>query len=619
MYTAVKRKVFISVCSLLLCFALLVTSSYAWIVLTKAPEIIGIHTQVGANGSLEIALLNDATYSDPASIRSRVGDSMVAANAVESNLSWGNVIDLTDPGYGLDKIVMIPARLNVTENGQGGGLVRNSMLGTLRFGTDGRTERLDMDSVTAGYSEEGFLYDSEKQNYGVRAVGSVPQHSPQQSALTNARSLVKAYTAASAELTKAAWSSGGEKLLGIFQRRYASGSNRFDQQDLSVIRGMAAKLLEAYSYIDGALRQGIIGYGASVLTDPELFRTLRDNAENTAIPLTLLLEAAPTELPSGFAQWVRSSDESRLLLQQAVTACDSLSGGTYIWAQLEPILELLVDGDRAYLGETKLTSPDAYKEIKDGVQLSLAPGSGKFALAADYCGNYSAIFDHSELTAVEVVTTSRLKTPYLTQVSKILEECECPESEQVVTGVALEDIFGFAVDLAFRSNADTQLLLQTDAALRVDDGSELAQMQGEGSNLCMISDQLTVEQSVELMDAMRIAFLDSQNNLLAVAKANTSNYTETEEGVSAPLYLYDYQVGAGGSLIMGERRLEDGCITELTDGVATVITAVVWLDGDHVGNSMVTYREKNVESKLNLQFASSVILKPAHLDVEASE
>ena len=114
MYTAVKRKVFISVCSLLLCFALLVTSSYAWIVLTKAPEIIGIHTQVGANGSLEIALLNDATYSDPASIRSRVGDSMVAANAVESNLSWGNVIDLTDPGYGLDKIVMIPARLNVT-------------------------------------------------------------------------------------------------------------------------------------------------------------------------------------------------------------------------------------------------------------------------------------------------------------------------------------------------------------------------------------------------------------------------------------------------------------------------------------------------------------------------
>lgn len=316
---------------------------------------------------------------------------------------------------------------------------------------------------------------------------------------------------------------------------------------------------------------------------------------------------------------MRSSDESRLLLQQAVTACDSLSGGTYIWAQLEPILELLVDGDRAYLGETKLTSPDAYKEIKDGVQLSLAPGSGKFALAADYCGNYSAIFDHSELTAVEVVTTSRLKTPYLTQVSKILEECECPESEQVVTGVALEDIFGFVVDLAFRSNADTQLLLQTDAALRVDDGSELAQMQGEGSNLCMISDQLTVEQSVELMDAMRIAFLDSQNNLLAVAKANTSNYIETEEGVSAPLYLYDYQVGAGGSLIMGERRLEDGCITELTDGVATVITAVVWLDGDHVGNSMVTYREKNVESKLNLQFASSVILKPAHLDVEASE
>lgn len=597
---------------------MLVTSSYAWIILSRAPEITGIETRVGANGALEIALLSDTTYADTSLIRTSVGDSQVNTNQtiVQSNLTWGNVVDLSDEYYGLDRIAMIPARLNVADNGQNGGVVRNSMLGTVEFGLDGRMDKLNMESVSGVFTETGFFYNAEKTGYGVRGIGSVSAFSPQQNALTNAKSLVRAYISAASEITEAVWSANGEELLDIFLRRYLWNSNSFDKQDVAILRDTAMKAQTAYSYIDAALRQGIIGYAASVIEDPDIFRTLCDNAENTAIPLSMLIDLFPGAMPGGFAQWVKTMDDSQLELRRALLVCSELTGEKLTWEQISPVLDVLIDGSRASLGKYRLTSSDAYAKMDSSAILTLMPGSGKMAEIADYCGNYAVIFEYNDIAAVEVLTTSPMDRPYLEQVADILGKCECKPPEGVVSNVQLEDIYGFAMDMAFRSNIDTQLVLQTDSAARIDDGSETPQVQGNGSTLRMTSEQLTVEQIVGLMDAMRLGFLDNQNNLLAVAKANTSNYYETEEGVIAPLYLYDYEISDSGILLMGERRSEDPCIAELTDGIVSVITVVVWLDGDHVGNDLVTIREKNVESALNLQFASSVTLMPAPADME---
>ena len=121
---------------------------------------------------------------------------------------------------------------------------------------------------------------------------------------------------------------------------------------------------------------------------------------------------------------------------------------------------------------------------------------------------------------------------------------------------------------------------------------------------------------VLLLDAIRIGFLDNQNRLLAVAKLNTSNYTEDETGIRAPMYLYAYTISNSGTLQMGERRDDDTAITDLISGNATTVTAVVWLDGEHVDNSLATIQGRSVSASLNLQFASSVNLNPAHQTVE---
>lgn len=112
-YGGVKKKLMGAVCMLLVASIMMVSSTYAWFTLSTAPEITGISTSVGANGNLEMALLNgvengtdtDAdTYAETARIKSGVGTSMANTTAgwtvQQANLTWGNLVDLTT-GYGL--------------------------------------------------------------------------------------------------------------------------------------------------------------------------------------------------------------------------------------------------------------------------------------------------------------------------------------------------------------------------------------------------------------------------------------------------------------------------------------------------------------------------------------
>jgi len=113
-----KQKLLSALAMLMVATTLMATTSYAWFVLSTAPEVIGISTNVGANGSLEIALLNTKTRADMTTIRSGIGDSMVANNPAANN-AWGNLVDLGYQDYGLDHVLLMPSRLNVISSGEG--------------------------------------------------------------------------------------------------------------------------------------------------------------------------------------------------------------------------------------------------------------------------------------------------------------------------------------------------------------------------------------------------------------------------------------------------------------------------------------------------------------------
>lgn len=612
-----KKKIAVAALSLLLCLAVLISSSYAWLSISRSPEVTGIETNIGSNGSLEIALLSDATFADPTLIKNKIGDSAVIREETVSNLSWGNVIDLTDESYGLNEISLLPASLNVFNGGEGNGSVSSNMLGFVNYGKDGRIERINMESVSTVYSEEGFIFRSEAQSYGVRGIGSVSDTTPNQAVLTSARALTVSYKNSAVAQAKAALSSNGSGIIDICRRGYYLGEETFTAKDAEILRSTAVRMKNALDYVDLALRQGILGYAASLIDDQETFAELRSLVENTSIPLSALSSNLPAGFPSGFKSWITENDEKRAGLQGAVVACGYLkNGGT--WEQFSEVLGTILDTEKTYLGNYALSDRNAYTSMIADNDLVFAPGSGTIAHIAEYCGNYSLIFTYDSGTVIEASTSFSGTEANIDWISGKLETLE-PVGGEGPSVCPIEDIYGYAIDIAFRCNEEAGLLLQTEAAQRLGTDDELQQNMGGGSYMKFTSEQLSEEQMLMLTDAIRIGFVDRKNNLVAVAKLATTDYTFENGEMAAPIRLYEYELSEGGGIVIGERRPEDAVITELPDDTPTIITAVVWLDGDNIFNSHAAISGQSMTGMLNLQFASDAELIPAEISVTPEE
>jgi len=618
-----KRKLIAALVSLILCFVVLVSSSYAWLMLSLAPEITGVKTHIGANGGLEIALLGDETYVDPTLIRTGVGDSTVVQDSTVSNLSWGNVVDLTDPAYGLDRIVLVPARLNALGGADGSGVVRRNMLCVAQYGIDGRFTTLDTGAVSAVYDGNAFAYRVDRQSYGVRGIGTAGSMTAQQTALANARSMVKTYRSTALANTKAAWETYGAELLDICLRRYYLNNDSFTRADLTAIRDASVTMDSVLDAIDASLRQGIVGLAASELEDEEEFRTMAAVVESPLVPLSEVLKYLPDNLPEGFSKTINWLVQNQQMLTDSVEECNRLLSDPdpdirYTYSQISDGLDLLINAHDCWLGDFRMDTSNAYGRMGQDNVLTAEAYAGVMAAVSNFCGNYNVFFAYKQINSVEVVTSSTESPDHLTTISAVLDMVKPALGDANVDSVNLTDTYGYLVDLGFRCNTTSNLLLQTTPALRVEEDGELVQTQGGGSYMRFSSNQLAPNQIGTLMAALRVGFMDNQGNLLAVAAISPEDFVVTEEGVDAPLYLQEFYVLPDGRLLITGRK-DDAVIQALPEDTATVISVIVWLDGDCVTNGQAGITPQSMTGALNLQFASDANLKPSDLPIQDSD
>ena len=165
-----KERVVAVALLLVISFTMVVTTSFAWVVLSRSPEVTGVSTTVASNGNLEIALVApDGSLPR----ESAVGDSAAAEgqSILNANLTWGNMINLSDPSYGLDNLVLRPAQLNKAS------LLTNPLYGA-EYGEDGRIIKLNSNfAYTKWNPPEGnkpgyFGVTSSDYAFGVRAISS---------------------------------------------------------------------------------------------------------------------------------------------------------------------------------------------------------------------------------------------------------------------------------------------------------------------------------------------------------------------------------------------------------------------------------------------------------------
>ena len=591
----IKTKLMAAICMLLVSSIMMVSTTYAWFTLSTAPEVTGINTAVGANGNLEIALLpKTGAVTD---IGSAVGDSMLAIEA--KNVTWGNLVDLRDSSvYGLDSITLYPAALNTTGWDAQGYLstIGATLLKTPSYGSEGRVATLNA-NTSNGY------YDATEKNFfpnelmGVRAVGTASGMTPRQLAYRNARSA--ASTAAASAKTVAAQSlnSNGSTLANVAIKK-GTGQTEFNMADLNAMKNIVDDLLGveggktgALQHIETAYKNYILAFAASAAV-PVVKTTGENNAEieaptqpwntvegamNESLATmydNLTTYGVTAALPDMLTTAITSYGTTLTNVQSAQTKLNTLieaNKATYTWTEISDVLYLLADPDNMEVNGIKageIMQEDNMSALVNsvasgGLKVSMASGGGVYADIADHCGDYTAGVVIEEVTynkltlknmTARMETKTTVKPNYLAVVNSGVEAAGAPASGNTANQ-PITDMFGYVIDLAFRTNAaESKLLLQDDAIDRIYGDTANEGTMGHGSNMTFnlinsdlndVDPQVTGEkpnQVRELMKAIRLVFFTpgtDSNAVIMCAKLDATGAEKDADGIwKADLVLY---------------------------------------------------------------------------------
>lgn len=718
---SMRRKLYSALSMLLVSGIMMVTSSYAWFVMSTAPEVTGIQTQVGANGALEIALLSQKSWDDLTQLDMGDIDELATTeqNAVTANLTWGNLVNLESATYGLSNIILQPSRLNIKQSGIEGTddyTILGTLLKTPIYGEDGRVQGLETTKAVAStYTVANKAFDNTN-GKGVRAIGTAANMSTFQLGMNAARTQISNSGTSGRSVASTALNTHGGNMASIAVAYALQGKeDGYTKQDIGNIRALAVDMQAAVNHIESGMRQVYAGYITTKASGvaAENYQTALE--EINTLPLEQLNTNYPNAITADYkvSDYITKLTEMQGKITTAINSCDKKLGSeatSFTWNEISSIITPLVDINGITVGGKNVTELKAELKNSDGsinfdaaikllqgngLTITVASGSGLLSDIADFVGDYTATVAVKDVTVgtyhvdsmdVGMETKTTFNPPILTACSNKLAAQELIEA----TGSsAITDYYGYAIDLAFRTNAtNSSLQLQTEPANRIynDGSSQNEALQGGGSYMTFKTEAgLSATKMVKLMNGVRVVFMDKSQNVLKLAKLDTTlgqgdyelfpekertptNYayldafpsdtattyqksdiiTEVEynalpEGngavefnttaadgtntVTAKLYLYSFSMTQAkdydedgketgtthntGAITIG-KQIASPAITALEADVPMIVTALVYLDGSVVNNSMVAASAlQSMTGTLNLQFSSSAQLMPA--------
>ena len=616
-YGGVKKKLMGAVCMLLVASIMMVSSTYAWFTLSTAPEITGISTSVGANGNLEMALLNgvengtdtDAdTYAETARIKSGVGNSMANTTAgwtvQKANLTWGNLVDLTT-GYGLETIKLMPAAANYAEGAAQSKLDTTSLLATAVYGKDGRVNTTDGSTLSAVYSDGGFTY-SASQHYGVRAVGVASNVTAREAAFNSAKNSYRISVAN----TQSAISANVGAFMPIVTGLLAESGNIDFNMNKAQITGMIAiaeGMLKDFQGMDVAMKNAILATAAaSNSVTKDQFETIQTALASVTDASTLKNTLTATEkfvngtVPEGVSEYLDDATNAETSISSAIASLQSKLKKDGADIGDDEKVDVSAEAEKLLGEDIKGTT----KKYTNPIKVYLTGGA--LGTLAKYHGTFM-------LKDIESVGTAYAGYGVDTDGTWTNTDAKLAGVTAAVTGLTysegstteaktITDTYGYVLDMAFRTNATgSYLKLQTAATQRIYQGdNNNADTQGSGSNMTFTyGDDVTAAQAEKLMKAVRVVFFNPENgNIYATAKLGDVD-TDTPQVAKANLVVDPLE---------GDKADK---IVEMQQNQATKVSILVYLDGGSIDNSAVSNgAQTGTAMKLNLQFASSVNLVP---------
>lgn len=664
MPAGIRSKLTAAIVMLLVATILMVSTTYAWFTLSTAPEVTGITTNVGANGNLEMMLLNKDSFqstADDLGVISDVGDSSAVKDLTEANEKWGNLVDLSDASYGLDDIVLLPARLNLTN----AAALNGTVLLAPSYGTDGRVIEVNTATYSGAYEDHSWIYKDLANHAGVRAIGTSSGVTQRLSAYRSAKAAVASYVSSAKNTAVNSLVANGQTLANIVVRHAVTGdgSDTYTLDEVKALQTMINALDQANTDAGKAIVSAVLANSLSAdqtteLTDEQVAALV--NACATATPSTVA-SVENVVLPGGFDAAKTQWEANNAVILDAKGKVDALvneNKESYTYNEITPVIDNLIQKDHTTVAGVKNPTRDDMRTLIDNivaadmtVVMEMEDGAGIYADLAKLIGDFTASgfkvtvnYNDMIVTANVVIKTIGHDNPLIIPglvYGTAPEETVGGEGTKTV----LADTYGYALDFGFRTNApSSNLLLQTDAAQRVYSDSVASNTQGGGSYMQFTSNNVrtfSVEEVRALMSAIRVVFVSPMDaeasgyDVLGVAKLDiTGTFDETSgsttytggkvidangtvladgadngAGIKADLLLCNYTY-ENGVFTVDEAKDKNSAITALDQNVAKKVTAIVYIDGDIVDNTMVANAAESMSGKLNLQFSSDATLKP---------
>ena len=592
--TSVRTKLAAAVAMLLVSTIMLTTTTYAWFVLSTAPEVKGMSTTVGSNGSLEIALLNNTTGANVNTISSGVGDSSVVAGVTEANVTWGNLVSLNDAAYGLSKVTLYPAALNVATKVTGQPDQLKNLFNILKYptyGVDGRVASLSAN--TEAGTQKNNTFQTDHADYGVRAIGSVTSADPKAHNFADARNKFASSVRSAQSEAQKALSDNAQGLVAIVMAQAYAGDGAGDADitydGVAALYAALTGLKNTANNVENALKYAMVARSLakdSGLTEITFEDAVLDpNDANFGTQITAL-NAFKTKVDTaiqGLPELKKKSDgqidtEATYKFSQIEVPFKALLSGVTIANTSVEDIKAMGGIQKIMEWATKLNNPE------------VTATGGLLVDAADFVGQVSCRVSVGTTTGTMVITPVQNPT-YLTAVGTIVNAYESPNAS--AESSIITTTYGYIVDLAVRCSSDGKLML-SNAVNRVTGDDETA---GAGSTFTKTTGDIAD------LSGLRIVFVDAENNnILGVAGLVATANAETE--ATYALHMFHYTVDADGCVALGAQANDD-TITTLTADKIKKISVLVYLDG---GSSK--YAAESASGTLNLQFRTDANLVP---------
>lgn len=517
-------------------------------------------------------------------------------------------------------------------------------------------------STTAYYVNNSWVTGTtENPGYGVRAVGLLSGQSETTVAFREARAQLTQQAQKAKNSASAALVANGDTLGNIIIKKALNDAPTFTTEEIDALGAMIGGLETTMASIDKAIQYGALGRAAS----SEFSDTVKYEAVNSAIAVTGATAedvlkvfygsvANETVTPAASVPTDKTSDvliaaynkyvATAADIAEAKSTYNTLKGANkteYSWSDITPALTALVNYNNVKVNgkgvnEVKENLSDLVNSaLKGGIKVTMPTGSGVIADVADLAGDYSAgiTLTNVKYNTIEVAelpatmnTASEVNPDHISQVSAdILSKGAMSSGEGAAAGATFTDAYAYIIDMFFRTNvAGSKLLLQTDAVDRVYSDQTEGATQGKGSTMIFTTENteaFSVPQMKQLMECVKLVFVDENNTVLAKGMLDVASATDTVEvkkgTVEAKINLYKETkttTGTGDEAVTTTTvtKLEgkNAVIAGLTQNEAKMVSVIVYLDGENVDNSMVANAATSMTGTLNLQFASDAQLVP---------